>query len=484
MAWLNLPAKRNWLHILAGFIMAVGFLALVPLPSLRGAGTPTFLTFFYIASGGYILALLRLKHETLSLKFVFGFAIIFRLILLFTTPSLSDDLYRYIWDGHLLNSGVNPYAFAVNSASLDAFDTPLRALVNHDWMASPYLPVSQLVFAIVEFLIPQKILAFQVTAVIFDLLTGWLIVDILGKLGLSRQNVLIYLWNPLIIIEFAHGAHFDAVMIFLMMLAIWFFVKKSRPFKSFSLGSAFALAGATLTKLLPVLLVPIFWWRWGWKQRFIFAAIFLAALGLFIPGAGLGIVGSQDGTGIFGALRIYLQWWNYNSGIYHWLEVWFSGYQTSGAVPVEIVGQTPITIAKAITTTLLGLTVFLTAWLAWRNENTDTQSLQSQNLTLIRLAMLPFGAYLLLTATVHPWYVTLILPLLPFFKSSHYKYFLWPWLYFSMAVPLSYLTYLDPNNLREYSWVRLVEYIPVYGLLLWAAWRVILERKNTRSLSV
>ncbi|NQU29121.1 MAG: hypothetical protein HQ525_00475 [Anaerolineae bacterium] len=315
---------------MAGIIMAASFLALLPLSSLRGPDTPIFLTFFLIASGGYVLAILRLKYEDISLKWIFGFAILFRVILLFSPPSLSDDLYRYIWDGHLLGSGVNPYAFPVNSPSLDSFSIPLRGLVNHNWMASPYLPVSQLIFSIVEFLIPQNVLAFQMTAVIFDLLTGWLVMDILGKLGLSRQNVLIYLWNPLVIVEFAHGAHVDAVMIFLMMLAIWFLLKESQQHSYYRFGSAISLAAATLTKFLPVLLLPMFWWRWRWKNRLLFAAILITSFALFIPGAGLGIVGPQDGTGVFGALRIYLQHWNFNSGIYHWLEVWLSGYPTTG----------------------------------------------------------------------------------------------------------------------------------------------------------
>ncbi|NQU29120.1 MAG: hypothetical protein HQ525_00470 [Anaerolineae bacterium] len=156
---------------------------------------------------------------------------------------------------------------------------------------------------------------------------------------------------------------------------------------------------------------------------------------------------------------------------------------------MEIVGQSPIYIAKAISAALLGLAIFIAAWLAWRNEKSDNQNLQAKNLAFIQLAMLPLGAYLLLTATVHPWYVTLIIPLLSFFspsalKSSPCRSFFWPWVYFSMVVTLSYLTYLDPNNLREIYWVRIVEYIPFYGLILWASWRAMIERKKARPVPV
>ena len=99
----------------------------------------------------------------------------------------------------------------------------------------------------------------------------------------------------------------------------------------------------------------------------------------------------------------------------------------------------------------------------------------TRTLNLIRLSVIPIGAYLLLTHTVHPWYIAFILPLLPFLLSrkdehSQVNRFIWPWLYLSIAVSLSYLTYLDPNDLREYYLVRQIEYIPVFVLFTWAGW--------------
>jgi hypothetical protein len=172
---------------------------------------------------------------------------------------------------------------------------------------------------------------------------------------------------------------------------------------------------------------------------------------------------------LFGALRIYGQHWNYNGGLYHWLEVAVSGYSTPGPVPVDVVGWRPILVTKLIAAGILGMVlvgVLMTA-------RPDLAVLQR-----LRLALVPLGAYLLLTTTVHPWYVTGILPLLPFlveedaggFKVSRW---LWPWLYLSAAVSLSYLTYRDPANLREYDWVRFTEYLPAYLLLLWASWPAI-----------
>ena len=464
--------KFGGAFFLAGVVMAASFFALVTLPSLRGPHVILFLIFFTIAGVAYAFAVCRLGRDNLSLKLVWGFAFIFQTILLFSSPTLSDDVYRYIWDGHLLNEGVNPYALPVKSPLLDTYDTPLRAFVNHNWMASPYLPTTQLAFAIVSRLAPQSVLPFQIAAVLFNLLTGWLTMNLLELVGLHRKYALIYLWNPLVSIEFAHGAHTDSLMLFLMMIAFWLIVRSSgqksgdakwrKPIYLY--GSVLALTAATLTKFLPVLLVPIFYRRWGWKGIILFIGLILGTLSLFAASAGWGLTGPLDGTGILGASRIYLQYWNYNSGIYHWLEVLFSGYQTSGAVPVEIVGETPILLAKAVTMSLLGSAVLAAGWLAWRTESDDLQ--------LLRLSMLPLGAYLLLTSTLHPWYVTLVIPFLSFLISRSgeaisAKALIWPWIYFSIVVAFSYLTYLDPENLREYTWVRLVEYIPLYLLLGW-----------------
>ncbi len=233
-----------------------------------------------------------------------------------------------------------------------------------------------------------------------------------------------------------------------------------------SLLSPVALAGATLTKGVPALLVPVIAWCWGWRRSLLFAGVMVGLLVPFGLGAGWGLRGPLDGEGLFGALRIYGARWNYNSGLYHWLEVAWSGYPTPGAVPLEVVGETPIRAAKLTVMLVMGVTLIIVAWNARACANETG---------MLRLATVPLGAYLLLTTTVHPWYVAIIIPLLPFLmpgtgEATRSGRFIWPWIYLSAAVSLSYFTYLDPANLREYDWVRIVEYGPTLLLLVWAAW--------------
>ena len=391
--------------------------------------------------------------------------------MLLTTPSLSDDVYRYIWDGHLINSGVNPYSFTVNSDMLDIYTTPLRALVNNNWMASPYLPSAQLVFALIEFLFPQQIWAFQLTTIAFDLSVGWLIMDLLRRLGFHYKRVLIYLWNPLVILEFSHSAHIvDALMILLVLLSFWLLIRNQ---SKTSWGAPISLAAATLTKALPVLLLPVFIRRLGWKKLIIYVLILVSISAVFAADAGWGLSGDQDGTGLFGTIRIYMNWWNFNSSIFHWLEVGISGYQTPGGVPVELVGETPGRLARLITTGSLGLICLATMWITWKIDRPGNIDQPSIFIKLLRLATLPIGAYLLLAHTVHPWYAIFILPFLVFLfpkkgETHQYGWFSISWLLFTLFLPFSYLTYLDPSNLRELTIVRWIEYFPLYFLLVLA----------------
>jgi alpha-1,6-mannosyltransferase len=480
---------------ITGLLVEICLVGMVFLHDLRQHTIP-FLGLYGLACLGYGTAvywLLRRPHRSEprprgsasgETSYILSLAILFRVTLLFTTPpTLSDDVYRYIWDGRLTNAGVNPYAYAVESPLLDRFDhhccgagRSQRALVNNSWMASPYLPAAQALFAAVYRLAPDSPLAFQVTAGLFDLLTGWLVTDLLLQLGLPRARALIYLWNPLVVVEFAHGAHVDALMICLMMAALWSLVvarRRETPPTSFSVV---ALAAATLTKGLPALLLPVVARRWGWRRTIVYAGLIIAVCLPFALGAGWGLTGPLDGEGLFGALRIYAARWNYNGGIYHWLEVGLSGYWTPGAVPPEVVGWGPIRAARLIVAVTLGL-VLIAVWRMSQRCDGD--------LALLRLAAVPLAAYLLLTTTVHPWYVTLIVPLLPFLlpkkgesatiapqaaRTGVGRRLLLPWLFFSASVSLSYLTYLDPANLREYDLVRLVEYVPLYLLLVWSAW--------------
>ena len=168
---------------------------------------------------------------------------------------------------------------------------------------------------------PLEPLSFQTAAVLFDLATAFILSRLLALTDLPAHRLLIYFWNPLVIVETAQGAHVDALMVMLMMLAVYAIASLSTPTPtaapqnghrphglariSFSVLAPALLALATLTKLIPLLMAPVFWWRWNWGSRLLFGYLVIAMLVSPALRAGWGLIGELDGRGLFGAFRIY-----------------------------------------------------------------------------------------------------------------------------------------------------------------------------------
>lgn len=413
----------------------------------------TYLTYFFTGFALYLAATALIVLHPPSdgghlVALIFAFALLHRVPLWFTTPTLSTDVWRYLWDGRLVNNGVNPYEQRVDSAALDYLATPLRERIDYAWMASPYPPSAQVAFAAIYALAPDSPTAMQVAFSLFDLATGGVLVLVLGYLNLPRARVLLYLWNPLVVIEFAHSAHVDSLMTLFVLLAIYWQLADRET------HSMIALALATLTKLFPALLIPVFLRRWG-KGR---ALAFLALVGVaFTPflGAGLGLGDAADGTGVFGAARIYARQWRTNDGLFFWL-----------TRVLESMVVNPIRVGKLIGLAVLGITGL---WIFWQigrgEEEADAQA-------LIGSAALLISVYLLLSAAVFPWYLAWLIALVPLLRlrqSVPNLMLASGWLYFSAAVNLSYLFYIDPANPGEIEWVRRAEYLPLFAFLGLAA---------------
>jgi hypothetical protein len=269
-------------------------------------------------------------------------------------------------------------------------------------------------------------------------------------------------------------------MVFLTLLALWFtldpggtetgFRQITARMRGMISGEAItavvfwlaplALALATLTKILPAFVLAVLFWRWQWRQLAVWGGVVLGLLALAALSAGWGLSGPLDGTGLFGALRIYAAKWNFNSGLFHWLEV--------NLLPAWGVVE-PTRWAKRVAGGLM-LASLAGVWLIARHRQSPRADL--------RLLAWPFIAYILLTPTVHPWYLLILLAFVPFLPPAQSESpWRWlaplPWLYLSAAVALSYVTYLNPLDLREFEWVRKSEWWPTLALLaLWLSTRL------------
>ena len=441
-------------------LAAVGFVGLTVVDARNGTLRDEFVgqsVFWYlVAFAGFGVAAWSNERQPLPTWLLWAVPIGFRLLLLTTTPTLSDDVYRYLWDGHLVSQGVSPFAHAISDPAVDQFSIEARDLANNRDLASPYLPTAQGVFGLAAVLFPSVPLTMQMIMVAFDLAIAGLIVRLLKLSNLPTHRVLLYLWNPLVIVELAHGAHLDALMVAFAMAAL---VCTFDPKFIGRWGGAWSpslLALATLTRVLPLLLVAVLFWRWNWRQRFIYGAV---AVGLTVPWGirpGFGLTGEQDGTGVFGAAREYSDSFRFNSGIYHWYETWVGGRGLDDKGWDEPVQLAKILVGLVVAGALLMVFVQARSMVGPRAH--------------LRLAVVALGIYVVLTPVLHPWYTVMLFALLPFLAPSDDEpkaqwALLAPWMYLAAALVLSYFTYEDPLAFAEREWVRKTEWLPTLGLL-------------------
>ena len=219
---------------------------------------------------------------------ILALAIVMRVPLLFTPPYLSADLYRYVWDGRVEAAGFNPYRYAPVDAELAALrDQTLYPQLGSQYAPTIYPPLAEAVFYVVDH-VSDTVTAMKVAMAVFDLIAAGLLVRLLAIEGLPMARVLVYAWHPLPIWEFAGSGHIDAVFIACVLTAFCA-TRRWRP----GLAGIF-LAGATLTKFYPAILVPALYRRWDWKMPAVFTATIVLAYLPFLS-AGSRVLGFLPG---------------------------------------------------------------------------------------------------------------------------------------------------------------------------------------------
>ena len=403
---------------------------------------------------------------------IWAVAILARLALLPLAPELSDDIYRYLWDGHLLTQGVNPYAHPPGDEALAALRTPWHGEINHPEVPTIYPPLSQLLFGAVALLggaatgsgdagtltggtialASAPIIAAKLVWLCFDLGCGLLLHRIARRTGRNPAPVLIwYLWSPLLIVETAWSAHFDAVGLFLLAALILVAGSRERsraptsrapladaPTAGIPLAKApisgALLAAATLVKFAPAAALPVLVRRHGPAPLLTFAAVCAAFYLPFATIGPLGGVGPLDGVGLSAlteGLRTYARHWTANEGAF--------------AVIAAIL-RDPVQARAAATALVLAVVAYVT----WRR------------LPVERALLWIIGAGLLLSPTVHPWYVLWVLPMAALRGNR-------PFLLLGGLVFLGYwglASYQATGFWPQPLWNRAAIWVPVWALLL------------------
>jgi hypothetical protein len=242
-----------------------------------------FLPLALAQSAVYLVAVWSVWSGGSSRRLVIGIAavaLLMRLPLVFTPPYLSSDVYRYVWDGRVLAAGINPYRYVPADPHLEALRDPdVFPEINRARTAvTIYPPVAEAIF-LAATRVDASVTAMKAAMVGFEIITFVLLVRLLAAAALPTGRVAVYAWHPLAVWEFAGNGHIDAALIAFLVAALW----AARHGRGFLAGVF--LAGATLTKFYPAVLLPALYRRWGWQLPAAFAATIIVA---YLPFLGVG----------------------------------------------------------------------------------------------------------------------------------------------------------------------------------------------------
>ncbi len=360
--------------LVPGALCLAFVLAIAWLPGAGGTPWPS-MGLWAAAFCAYVGAALAHGRRPLGRRGMWTLAIVGRLALLPRDPHFSDDIYRYLWDGWVQAHGVNPYLYAPEAAALEPLRTGWHALINHPSISTIYPPGAQLVFWALALLGPSVIL-FKAAWVAADLGVGW----VLDRLTSRRDGPpglapLLYLWSPLVLVEVAWSGHVEPLGILPMMAALLFLGRRNHPgegagipnLRSATFGGALLGLGATI-KLAPAAAIPA-----AARRRAVAAA---AGFGTLIL---LSLPYVDAGPSLFRGLLTYVEHWESNAGLFRALAA------VLGADAVKALGAAGI----------VGCALFA-AQRRWSVE---------------RALYWTLGIAIVLSPTIHPWYVLWILPL-------------------------------------------------------------------------
>jgi len=327
---------------------------------------------------------------------ILAVAVGLRLLFLFSPPQLSDDLYRYLWDGSNLLQGVNPYATAPADAGPSPAHSAILSRINHPDHVTIYPPAAQLVCAGGAAL-GGTLTGIKVFLVLFDIGLCILLILLLKRLEMPAWRAVLYAWNPLPVLEIASSGHVDGAGLTLLIGALYLLVMH-RPRSSgnvpeswpFLLSGSLA-ASACLVKLFPLVLAPVLFMLVPKKRRLSFAAGFISIL------AALMIPFLPHLANMAVSLDIYARNWEFAGFAFNTLRT-LTGSGTS---------------ARLLLLSCFLLVIFFVVIRLYGGRHQGASSGISARQALEACYAIAM-AFLLLTPTLQPWYALCLTVFLPF----------------------------------------------------------------------
>lgn len=370
-------------------------------------------------------------------------AVIIRLLLMQRAPELSDDLYRYLWDGLQLLQGVNPYAAAPEvMIPVSKAEKAVHPLINHPYLVTIYPPAAQLIFAASG----GTVFAFKLLCVVVDIGSCLLLALLLRSQQRSFWWLTVYAWHPLVVIEGAASAHIDIAALFFVLLSLWAVTWQQPRWQRWSGAfSAAFLATAVMIKLFPVVFVPFFYLLLSRHQRARFFLVFsvccVAYVLPFLPELSHALT----------TLGTYVNHWEFSSFSFRLLRTLFGSGQQ----------------ARLIIATLFGCIVVSQWWNLRQTEVTFDLVVKACGRFLL--------VFLLLTPTLHPWYALYLVAFIVLAPSAPALTLSWSVLLSYQVVAVEHFSgvWQESSIISFYIW-----FAPVLALLFTAA--AFLYRKKRR----
>ncbi len=398
----------------------------------------------------FFLCYKLIQFEKWNLRFMVVSGLLLRGVFLLALPNLSQDFYRFIWDGRLVLEGLNPFALSPDAWMAQGGAPIGDAEVLHQGMGtlsaanlSNYPPVNQYFFAAAAYLggktLLGPVLAMRGMIILADLGILYFSRRILRRINRAPNMIYWYFLNPLVIIELTGNLHFEGVMLFFFVLAM------SLVLSGKWLLGTLPYALSIGVKLFPLLFLPLIPPLLGWKRSILFYLGTAAFLGLGLyPLYFPGFAENYAAT-----LKLWFSNFEFNAGLYNvveWVAVW------QGARPWEFIKAYGAVLPAVIALTTLAVSL--------------VPAMKQQKYWFTG-ALLVSCLYYFTTTTVHPWYI--IFPLLLGVFTSYRFVILW-----SATVIFSYLAY-GPQGVEERPVFLLLEYLPVFGFL---AYELLRHNKN------
>jgi alpha-1,6-mannosyltransferase len=376
-------------------------------------GGPYFMASLTLAGIVYLLAIREFfftpKFPRRVIVIGLVFAALWHLSFLLAPSGPDDDIHRYVWDGRMQRLGYNPYLVVPSDPVFVGLHTPETRTLNHPDLPSPYPAGAELFFRAVT-TIHESVFAMKVAFVVCDLAIVLVLLDILRRGGQGTHWVLAYTWNPLLAVEVAGSGHIDIVGVLLLVVSFAALGRRWRTVAALAFGLAVAV------KVLPIVLLPLYWKRVRIRDAML-AALMVGLL--YLPFLNHGRIP-------LGSLGTYVHSFRFNDPVFATLE--------HAATPELLAGMAV-------------LAGFLTA--VWMRRESAAWSADA--------FAWPMAASLLCAPVVYPWY---LLWLLPFLRSASTL----PIIFWTVSIiPTYYVWHLRTLG-RPWlvpGWVMILEYGPV-----------------------